>query len=227
LANVHIDSVGMTRNGNGPVSQAGNHAVPRHRIVVCIAISDPVLAERMISLLPGDSRFEVHRFDVKGGLDDSGDADVILADRPLAWRRPTIALDDHRHDDGEDLDRWGAEARAILPSTVDGDLLRAAVVMVAAGFSIVEMDGSRGLFEEGEEPARSSDVGHGEMTLTPRENEVLTLLAHGAPNKVIARELGISVHTAKFHVASVLAKLNARNRSDAVAIGIRRGLVML
>src|SRR5262249_30747586 len=151
----------------------------------------------------------------------------ILADRPLASPRPTIALDDHHHDDEQDLDRWGTDARAILPSTVDGDLLRAAVVMVAAGFSIVGVEGARGLSDEGEELARSSDIGHGEMTLTPRESEVLSLLAHGAPNKVIARELEISVHTAKFHVASVLAKLKARNRSDAVAIGIRRGLVML
>jgi len=221
LASVLIDSAGMRRNGNQPVTQAGGHAVPRHRIVVCIAISDPVLAERMVSLLPDDSRFEVH-----GGLDDSGDADVILADRPLALRRPTIALDDHHHDDEQDLDRWGTDARAILPSTVDGDLLRAAVVMVAAGFSIVAVEGSRDLSDEGEELARSSDIALGEM-LTPRESEVLSLLAHGASNKVIARELEISIHTAKFHVASVLAKLKARNRSDAVAIGIRRGFVML
>jgi DNA-binding CsgD family transcriptional regulator len=63
--------------------------------------------------------------------------------------------------------------------------------------------------------------------LTARESEVLGLLAHGASNKSIARALEISVHTAKFHVASVLLKLDARNRSDAVAIGIRRGLVLL
>jgi two-component system, NarL family, nitrate/nitrite response regulator NarL len=53
------------------------------------------------------------------------------------------------------------------------------------------------------------------------------LLADGASNKVIARQLGISVHTAKFHVASVLAKLHAQNRADAVAIGLRYGLIYL
>jgi DNA-binding NarL/FixJ family response regulator len=62
---------------------------------------------------------------------------------------------------------------------------------------------------------------------TPREQEVLGLLATGASNKMIARRLGISVATAKFHVAAVLAKLGARGRSDAVAIGVRRGLLML
>jgi DNA-binding NarL/FixJ family response regulator len=63
--------------------------------------------------------------------------------------------------------------------------------------------------------------------LTPREREVLALLADGASNKVIARRLGISFHTAKFHVATILAKLDADSRTEAVAIAARRGLVML
>jgi DNA-binding NarL/FixJ family response regulator len=100
-------------------------------------------------------------------------------------------------------------------------------MMVAAGFTIVGADGPRGFSDEDAEPARLSDIGDDQMTLTPRETAVLSLLAHGASNKVVARELEISVHTAKFHVASVLAKLKARNRSDAVAIGIRRGLILL
>jgi DNA-binding NarL/FixJ family response regulator len=76
------------------------------------------------------------------------------------------------------------------------------------------------------ETLRGGDVSLS-TALTSRENEVLSLLARGASNKVIARELEISVHTAKFHVASVLAKLGARNRSDAVVLGIRRGLILL
>jgi DNA-binding NarL/FixJ family response regulator len=63
--------------------------------------------------------------------------------------------------------------------------------------------------------------------LTTRESEVLSFIAQGASNKAIARELDISLHTAKFHVASVLAKLGARNRADALAIAIRRGLVLI
>jgi DNA-binding CsgD family transcriptional regulator len=59
--------------------------------------------------------------------------------------------------------------------------------------------------------------------LTPRELEVLALLAEGASNKVIARRLGISVHTAKFHVASLLDKPDAVGRTDAVAHAARRG----
>ena len=63
--------------------------------------------------------------------------------------------------------------------------------------------------------------------LTPRELEVIGLMAHGLGNKSIARELGISTHTAKFHVASVLTKLGARSRTEAVSLGIRLGLVPL
>jgi DNA-binding CsgD family transcriptional regulator len=67
----------------------------------------------------------------------------------------------------------------------------------------------------------------GEISLSPRELEVLTLLAEGASNKEIARQLGISVHTAKFHVSSLLDKLDAVGRTDAVAHAARRGVINL
>jgi DNA-binding CsgD family transcriptional regulator len=67
----------------------------------------------------------------------------------------------------------------------------------------------------------------GEPILTPRELEVLALLAEGASNKAIARRLGISVHTAKFHVGSLLDKLDAVGRTDAVAHAARRGVIEL
>jgi DNA-binding NarL/FixJ family response regulator len=61
--------------------------------------------------------------------------------------------------------------------------------------------------------------------LSPREIQVLNLIARGYPNKAIALELGISEHTVKFHVGSVLGKLGAASRSEAVAIAMRHGLV--
>ena len=67
----------------------------------------------------------------------------------------------------------------------------------------------------------------GDVPLTARELEVLALLAEGASNNVIARRLGISVHTAKFHVASLLDKLDAVGRTDAVAHAARRGVINL
>jgi len=63
--------------------------------------------------------------------------------------------------------------------------------------------------------------------LTPREIEVLSLLAEGASNKAIARRLGISVHTAKFHVGSLIDKLDAVGRTDAVAHAARLGVIQL
>ena len=63
--------------------------------------------------------------------------------------------------------------------------------------------------------------------LTPREQQVLDLLAEGLPNKSIAARLGISDQTVKFHVASVAGKLGAANRTDAVRLAVRRGLITL
>ena len=67
----------------------------------------------------------------------------------------------------------------------------------------------------------------GDVELTPRELDVLALMAEGASNKAIARQLGISVHTAKFHVGSILDKLDATGRTDAVAHAARRGVIHL
>jgi DNA-binding CsgD family transcriptional regulator len=65
------------------------------------------------------------------------------------------------------------------------------------------------------------------IALTARELEVLALLAEGASNKLIARRLGISAHTAKYHVASLLEKLDAVSRTDAVAQAARIGVLHL
>jgi DNA-binding CsgD family transcriptional regulator len=70
-------------------------------------------------------------------------------------------------------------------------------------------------------------AGESEPALTPREHEVLSLLAEGASNKTIARRLGISVHTAKFHVRQLFDKLDATGRTDAVAHAARRGVLHL
>lgn len=66
-----------------------------------------------------------------------------------------------------------------------------------------------------------------ELALTPREQEVLALLAEGASNKEIARRLGISAHTAKFHVGSLMGKLDAVTRTDALAHAVRLGVIEL
>jgi len=75
---------------------------------------------------------------------------------------------------------------------------------------------------EAQAPVEPADI-----DLTPRERDVLVLMAEGASNKAIARQLGISVHTAKFHVGSLLDKLDATGRTDAVAHAARRGVIHL
>ena len=76
-------------------------------------------------------------------------------------------------------------------------------------------------------PANAVALLDGEIQLSPRELEVLALLAEGASNKEIARRLNISVHTAKFHVGSLLDKLEAVGRTDAVTHAARRGVLNL
>jgi DNA-binding CsgD family transcriptional regulator len=77
------------------------------------------------------------------------------------------------------------------------------------------------------DPVDGAGVDDLPIALTPREREVLALLAAGASNKAIARALAVSVHTAKFHVASLTEKLGAHGRLEAIAIAIRAGLVMV
>ena len=66
-----------------------------------------------------------------------------------------------------------------------------------------------------------------ELHISPRENEILNLLAAGLGNKEIARQLKISEHTVKFHVTSIFNKLNVSSRAEAVTVGVRRGLILL
>ncbi|MGJ4996738.1 response regulator transcription factor [Bradyrhizobium sp. HKCCYLR20261] len=77
--------------------------------------------------------------------------------------------------------------------------------------------------DNGERRSEASDA----FQLTARERDVLALMAEGCSNKEIARSLGISVHTAKFHVGSLLDKLDATGRTDAVAHAARRGIIEL
>jgi DNA-binding NarL/FixJ family response regulator len=79
-------------------------------------------------------------------------------------------------------------------------------------------------------PSRETEEDEGGIegeALTGREVQVLELLAEGLPNKAIARQLGISDQTVKFHVASISGKLGAANRTDAVRRAVRRGLITL
>jgi DNA-binding NarL/FixJ family response regulator len=75
--------------------------------------------------------------------------------------------------------------------------------------------------------AKNDSSGTLPEALTPREIEVLRLLAEGVGNKEIASRLGLSEHTVKFHVASIMGKLGAESRTEAVTMGIRHGIILI
>jgi DNA-binding NarL/FixJ family response regulator len=117
-----------------------------------------------------------------------------------------------------------AAGAACLPTSADEREIAAAVQAVASGLVAMRSE----LFDEllqrsgganGRRPAELVEP------LTPREQQVLRLLAGGFANKHIAHDLGISEHTAKFHVGRILGKLDAATRAEAVAIGLRDGLI--
>jgi DNA-binding NarL/FixJ family response regulator len=123
-----------------------------------------------------------------------------------------------------------AGASAVLSARTGGRALHAAIVAATQGLTTLSPEHLEAVVD-------GTDVGHGlerdgeaeaaHVELTEREQQVLQLLAQGASNKVIARRLGITPHTAKFHVASIAAKLGATGRTDAVARAMRLGLVMI
>jgi DNA-binding CsgD family transcriptional regulator len=123
----------------------------------------------------------------------------------------------------------GAEARSIrLALNIDDRALAdrlAALLANVPGLQLVDVGETADItmvLSNGASAPADDDV-----QLTPRELEVLTLLAEGMSNKAIARRLGISVHTAKFHVGALIDKLDAVGRTDAVAHAARRGVIHL
>ncbi len=126
-----------------------------------------------------------------------------------------------------------AGVRAVLPRNATSAEIIGAIQAVAAGlyaFHPADLDSIPMLRPR--DPDSDADSGP-ELAepfverLTPREIEVLQLLSEGLGNKEIAARLNVSEHTAKFHVASIMGKLGAASRTEAVTLGIRHGLVMI
>lgn len=114
-------------------------------------------------------------------------------------------------------------AAAVLSRAAAPAEILAAVKAVACELAVVPRALMPALLDQDPDAVGARDA----TPLTPRELEVLAAMADGASNKAIARRLGISFHTAKFHVAAILAKLDADTRTEAVTKAAQRGLVML
>lgn len=123
---------------------------------------------------------------------------------------------------------WTQEAfrlgvRALLSRDAGAAEILAAVETAAAGMAVVDPRELETLLAANASAPASAEA----HTLTARELEVLRMMAEGAANKAIAWKLGISDHTVKFHVASILGKLHAASRTEAVTVGVRKGLILL
>ncbi|HWK64807.1 MAG TPA: LuxR C-terminal-related transcriptional regulator [Rhizobiaceae bacterium] len=169
-------------------------------ITIALAIADPARLEELTAALSEERDIAL--------ADASDHANVVVTDGTLRDAvTPHVA--------------WGvdptgqANVRATLEDGAGVSLVIAAIRLAAAGYRM-ERSG----------PSEEAKPGW-RYHLSTREREVLALLAEGAPNKVIARRLGISVHTAKFHVAAVVGKLGAANRTEAIGIAMREGLVLI
>jgi DNA-binding NarL/FixJ family response regulator len=131
---------------------------------------------------------------------------------------PVLALVD---DDARGRAAWRAGASGVMRREGSGEQIRAAVEAIVQGLRVfdVEMTESFGLAAPADPQLAPQ--------LTPRETEVLGHLAGGLSNREIGEAMGLSPHTAKFHVASILDKLGAETRTEAVVLAARWGLLLL
>ena len=149
-------------------------------------------------------------------------ADVVIAEdeAPADFAEsgpPVILLTDDPQWTAETL-RGGV--RAVLPRELTAAEIVAAVEAAAAGLVVMHPRDLEALLPAAH-TARPIE------SLSPREVEVLGMMAEGISNKEIAARLGISEHTVKFHVAQIMGKLRAGTRTEAVMVGVRMGLVMI
>jgi len=182
-------------------------------IAVAIRVEERTLRDRIAAALRELPDIDVGR--------SAGEANTItITDRIDVMQRiapegPVLVLADRRR-------AWAAlraGAAGVLARSAGVAELRLAIDALLHGLVVLPAGSSR---DAEEDP--SDDLS---TRLTAREREVLTLLAEGASNKMIARTLAVSIHTVKFHVASILEKLDATGRTDAVAHAVRLGVLML
>ena len=175
------------------------------RLRVMLDARDPVRRQGLAAML-----------EAAGHMVVQATPDVVLCDLdqdavlPGEAEAPVVALTDQP--------LRGEQPAGVLPRQVSPAQLDAALHAVATGLLVRT---SREAARDGFRPAME-DV---PPLLTPREAEVLTLVGQGMSNKAVARALGISVHTVKFHLEALFAKLDATSRAEAVAKGLRDGII--
>jgi NarL family two-component system response regulator YdfI len=201
-----------------PMTSAGLEALLRRHRDLEVIVSSGSEAHLADVLSLGDVLLiDAHEF-------ESADGDLFAAISRWSRALPVVALV-ASPPPGWISRTLHAGARGLLPHGVSGDDLASALRASVAGMVVLSQEFSDILFasslrgdDEAIEPAES---------LTPREQEVLVMMAEGLLNKEIADRLRVSEHTVKFHVSSIMAKLGASSRTEAVTRGIRRGLLFV
>ncbi len=151
------------------------------------------------------------------GMASAASVELIEGNHDLG--APIVAL---VPDDVDSAGVWAAGARGILLREASVEHIVAALQAVAEGLAVVDLTLAAALV-----PTRAHQPAVSVEPLTPREIEVLRLMAEGHQNKEIARLLGISEHTVKFHVNAILGKLSVQSRTEAVVRATRLGLILL
>ncbi|HET6436966.1 MAG TPA: response regulator transcription factor [Anaeromyxobacter sp.] len=156
-------------------------------------------------------------WDLGGALRPGRGAEALRQALEGGLGAPAVAL-------AGDVEQAGAAlragARGVLSRGAPPDLLAEAIACAARGLLVLDVELAGGF-------VRAPEVAEEAEPLTPREREVLALLGEGLANKAIAARLGISEHTAKFHVNALLAKLGAESRAEAIVRAARLGLLVL
>jgi len=193
-------------------------------IRVLIAAPSTVMRSGLETLIASSPGMEVGGvYTDLSGL-DSLRPDVVLSTEPPQDLSPPLVLLSSEAQPvwTQDLVRLGV--RAILPRDASANEIVAAVEAAASGLATVDPRELEVLLGSAAPVAAAPAE---PAVLTARELEVLRMVADGDANKIIAWRLGISEHTVKFHVASILSKLNASTRAEAVALGIRKGMILI
>jgi DNA-binding NarL/FixJ family response regulator len=194
---------------------------------VLVVSADPLARGGLAALVAARSELvlvgEATPREVSGAAARSAPAAILWdlgaggADALRAAPAPVVALAAEEREAAEAL---RAGARGALFRGAAADAIAAALLAAARGLTVLDGD----LAGEFVRPPAAATP---REPLTPREREVLALLAEGLANKAIAARLGISEHTAKFHVNAILGKLGVESRAEAIVQAARMGLVVL
>lgn len=175
---------------------------------VLLRADDPVRRRGLAAMLEG-----------AGHLLATDTPDVVLCDlargtaTPMEAEAPVVMLTDTPPVGEQPA---GVLSRAVTPAQLDAALRAVAAGLLVRTPDTLPSDGFRAIADDPTAPL-----------LTPREAEILALVGQGMSNKAVARRLGISFHTVKFHLEALFAKLDATSRAEAVAKGLRGGVIEL